>query len=67
MSKKDNQRLATLLYEVALRQQIEEDVKSKYIKRIDHLVGANNELAHKLDRCEKERGGLALVADSILI
>jgi hypothetical protein len=67
MSKKDNQRLATLLYEVALRQQIEKDVKSKYIKRIDHLVGANNELAHKLERCEKERAGLALVADSILI
>ena len=67
MSKKDNQRLATLLYEVALKQQIEEDVKSKYIKRIDHLVGANNELAHKLERCEKERAGYASMADSILI
>ena len=63
----DNQRLATVLYEVALRQQIEEDVKSKYLKRIDHLVGANNELLHKLERCEKERAGYASMADSILM
>ncbi|RZD42396.1 MAG: hypothetical protein CXT73_03155 [Methanobacteriota archaeon] len=67
MKTNDNQRLATVLYEVALRQQIEEDVKSKYLKRIDYLVGANNDLIHKLERCEKDRAGYASIADSILI
>jgi len=67
MSVDDNHRLATVLYEVALRQQIEEDIKSKYLKRIDHLVGANNELLHKLERCEKERSGYASLADNILM
>ena len=67
MKTNDNHRLATLLYEVALRQQIEEDVKLKYLKRIDHLVGANNELLHKLEHCEKEKAGYASIADSILV
>ena len=50
-----------------LKEQIEEDIKSKYLKRIDHLVGANNELLHKLERCEKERSGYASLADNILM
>ncbi len=63
----DNQRLADALYESALRQQIEKDLKSKYLKRIDHLVGANNDLLHKLERCEKERAERWVKIDSILM
>ena len=46
--------LASLVYIRALREQIEKEVKSKYLKRIDYLVGANNELMNKLEECEKE-------------
>jgi len=46
--------LAALVYDIALRKQIEERVESKYLKRIEHLVGANNELMHELEQCEKE-------------
>ena len=47
--------------------QIEEEIKAKYLKRIDYLVGANNELFHKLEQCEKERDKFASIADSILL
>ena len=40
--------LATLVYTKA----IEDRVKSKYLKRIDHLVGANNELMKALEQYE---------------
>ena len=36
------------------RKQIEEEVKSKYLNRIEYLVGANNELMKELERCESE-------------
>ena len=48
-------------HEDALRKQIEEEVQTKYmnyctsyLKRIDYLVGANNELMRELKLCEQE-------------
>ena len=55
MKKKIKHRhLAALVYDIALRKQIEEEVESKYSKRIDHLVNANNELMNELEQCESE-------------
>ena len=49
LTKNDSsKRLAAIVYDKALREQIEERVKSKYIKRIEYLVGANNELMKEL-------------------
>jgi len=53
-NKKDTQQLATLVYIHAMRKEIEEEVKSKYSKRIDYLVHANNELMKELEQCESE-------------
>jgi len=50
----EHQQLATLVYIHAMKKQIEEEVKSKYVKRIEHLVGANNELMYELEQCELE-------------
>ena len=50
----EHQHLAALVYAKALRKQIEERVESKYLKRIEHLVNANNELMNELEQCEKE-------------
>ena len=54
MKNKDTQQLAVSVYVLALRKQIEEEVHSKYWKRINYLVGANNELMKELERCESE-------------
>ena len=51
---KEHSHLATLVYIRALREQIEKEAKSRYLKRIDYLVGANNELMDKLEELEKE-------------
>ena len=48
------QQLATVVYIHAMRKEIEEEVKSKYSKRIDYLVNANNELMKELEQCESE-------------
>ena len=54
LTKNDSsKRLAALVYDKALREQIEERVKSKYIKRIEYLVGANNELMNELEQYER--------------
>ena len=50
----EHQQLATLVYIHAMKKQIEEEVKSKYLKRIEHLVAANNELMYELEQCELE-------------
>ena len=42
-------KLAALVYDKGLRKQIE----SKYLKRIEYLVGANNELMRELEQYEK--------------
>ena len=53
MTTPEHQQLATLVYIHAIEKQIEE-VKSKYEKRIEYLVGANNELMNELEHWEKE-------------
>ena len=50
----EHQQLAVLVYVQAMKKQIEEEVEAKYSKRIEYLVGANNELMNKLEECEKE-------------
>ena len=42
--------LAEAVYYSAIKKEIE----SKYLKRIDYLVNANNELMLKLEECEEE-------------
>ena len=54
MKKNKHRHLAALVYDIALRKQIEEEVESKYLKRIEHLVDANNELMYELEQCESE-------------
>ena len=54
MKNKDTQQLGVSVYIHALRKEIEEEVHSKYWKRINYLVGANNELMKELERCESE-------------
>jgi len=49
-----NDHLAALVYDIALRKQIEERVEAKYSKRIEYLVNANNELMYELEQCELE-------------
>ena len=52
--KMTNDNLAELVYNKALRAQIEEHYKAKYEQRIEYLVGANNELMRELEECERE-------------
>ena len=47
-------RLAALVYEKGLRAQIKEEIESKYEKRIEYLIGANNELMKELEMFEGE-------------
>ena len=47
-------RLAALVYEKGLRAQIKEEIETKYEKRIEYLIGANNELMKELEFWEKE-------------
>ncbi len=56
-------RLAALVYEEGLK----EKIRSSYIKRIEHLIGANNELMRELKRCEAEKETFAAIADSVLL
>jgi len=37
-----------------MKKQIEERVEAKYLKRIDYLVNANNELMYELEQRELE-------------
>ena len=50
--KDPNTHLATVLYIHSMKKQIEKEVKAKYLKRIDYLVGANNELMNELEQYE---------------
>ena len=65
--KEQHEALAVSVYVLAMKKQIEEEVESKYSKRIDYLIGANNELASKLRKSEKERARIATFADTILL
>ena len=59
----NNVNLAELVHEEGLR----EKIKAEYIKRIDYLIGANNELMRELERCEAEKETFAAIADSVLL
>ena len=61
------QHLAALIYEEGMKKKIEEEMRSKYERRIDCLIGANNELHHELKRCEKEKRRYASIADNIIL
>ena len=63
----DSSKLAELVYEKGAREEIEKEISSRYEKRIDYLVSANNELFHELERCEKERKTFAAIADNITL
>ena len=45
--------LAELCYVKAIREETEKRITAKYLKRIDYLVGANNELMKELEQYEK--------------
>ena len=49
----DTDPLAELVYIKSIKEQIEERLTSKYLKRIDYLVGANNELMKELEQWER--------------
>ena len=51
---KHHQRLAALVYDIGMKKHIEERVEAKYLKRIEYLVNANNELMYELEQCESE-------------
>ena len=54
MTPEHHQHLATLVYNIGMKKQIEERVEAKYLKRIEYLVNANNELMYELEQCESE-------------
>ena len=62
MKKQHHQYLAALVYEFALRKQVEKEVEAKYSKRIEYLVGANNELMNELEQCEEENATLKFLS-----
>ena len=45
--------LAELVYNKAIREEMEQRITAKYEKRINYLVGANNELMKELEQYEK--------------
>jgi len=49
----NHSQLAVSIYILAMRKEIEEEVKSRYSKRIEYLVGANNELMQELEQWER--------------
>ena len=49
-----SKQLASLVYIHAMRKEIEKEIESRYSKRIDYLVNANNELMNELEQCESE-------------
>ena len=60
-------KLAKLVYEKGARKEIEKEISSRYEKRIDYLVNANNELFHELERCEEEKKTFAAIADNVIL
>ena len=45
--------LAELCYNKALKENIEKEITAKYEKRINYLVGCNNELMKELEQYER--------------
>ena len=52
--KQQHQHLAALVYDIGMKERIEERIEAKYLKRIEYLVNANNELMNELEQCESE-------------
>ena len=67
LKQEKNSPLAVSLYVLSMRKQIEEEFESKYSKRINYLVGVNNELAHDLKTCEEQCTKLARITDNIVL
>jgi len=67
LKEEKNSPLAVSIYVSAMKKQIEEEFESKYSKRINYLVGANNELARELKKCEEDRIKMASIADNIVL
>ena len=61
----NNDNLAHLVYIKGLRAQIKEHYRAKYEKRIDYLVGANNELMQELEQWERVRKIDELAPDEV--
>ena len=51
--KEQHEALAISVYILAMKKQIKKEVESKYLKRIEYLVGANNELMKELEETKK--------------
>ena len=51
----DTDPLAELVYIKAIVEEEKKKIASKYLKRIDYLVGANNELMRELEQWERVR------------
>ena len=51
--KEQHEALAISVYILAMKKQIKKEVESKYLKRIEYLVGANNELMKELEEIKK--------------
>ena len=52
--KEKHEALAVSVYILAMKKRIEKEVESRYTKRIEYLVGANNELMQELEHWENE-------------
>ena len=66
MKQKENEEtkpLAELVYIKAIEEKIEKRITAKYSKRIDYLVGANNELMKELEQWERVGKRLEKAAD----
>ena len=51
--KEETKSLAELVYIKAIEEKVEKRVTAKYEKRIDYLVGANNDLMKELEQWER--------------
>ena len=51
--KEQHEALAISVYILSMKKQIKKEVESKYLKRIEYLVGANNELMKELEEIKK--------------
>ena len=58
--------LAELVYVQAIKEDIERRITSKYLKRINHLIGANNQLMKELEQWERVGKRLEKATDDTL-
>ena len=58
--------LAELVYIQAISKEIEKRLSNRYLKRIDHLIGANNQLMKELEQWERVGKRLEKATDNTL-